>query len=150
MRHFSAGAYLADLYADEVEILGQVFVGPTHPQALRRYRFALTEEKRDGGRTLYTIAAAPRSSDQAGFGGYLVIEDSSFAVVEAALLLAAVRRTFRPEGAAVLSPIRGLHYFLPVIDELLAQPPVPGYVEYLVGKLRPLAEVREEGRRGSC
>jgi hypothetical protein len=91
------------------------------------------------------------------------------AVVEAALLLAAVRRTFRPRDATALSPIRGLHYFLPVIDELLAQPPVPGYVEYLIGKLRPLADAkqrlastgssysdpftaegREEGRRGSC
>lgn len=71
-------------------------------------------------------------------------------VVEAALLLAAVRRTFRPESATALSPIRGLHYFLPVIDEILAQPPAPGYVEYLVGKLRPLTEGREEGRRGSC
>jgi hypothetical protein len=99
----------------------------------------------------------------------LYVRRIPLAVVEAALLLAAVRRTFRPEGAAALSPIRGLHYFLPVIDEFLAQPPVPGYVEYLVGKLRPLAEAkqqlaggeahcrdpfvaegREEGRRGSC
>jgi hypothetical protein len=65
-------------------------------------------------------------------------------VVEAALLLAAARRAFRSKDAEPLSPIRALHYFLPVINEVLAQPPVPGYVEYLIGKLRPLAEAKAQ------
>jgi hypothetical protein len=35
--------------------------------------------------------------------------------------------------------VRTLHYFLPVIDEVLHQPPDPGYVAYLDAKLKPLA-----------
>mgnify|MGYP001579165179 CR=1 FL=1 len=52
-------------------------------------------------------------------------------VVLAALLLAAARRRARPPGAPALPPIRSLHYFLPVVTELIAEPPAPGYVEYL-------------------
>ena len=137
--------------------------GPCH-EAERRYVQAVLE------RYLWLPVTPMRSGRQdrrcarALYGRRIPL-----AVVEAALLLAAVRRTFRPKDAAALSPIRGLHYFLPVIDELLAQAPVPGYVEYLIGKLRPLADAkqrlastgsscsdpftaegREEGRRGSC
>jgi len=31
--------------------------------------------------------------------------------------------------------VRTLHYFLPVIEEVLELPPDPGYVQYLAGKL---------------
>jgi hypothetical protein len=40
--------------------------------------------------------------------------------VENALLLAAARRMIRPTGAAPLSAIRSLAYFLPVIQEVLS------------------------------
>ena len=60
-------------------------------------------------------------------------------VVHAALLLAAARRTLRSSHLLPLPPIRTLHYFLPVIEEVLHCPPDPGYVEYLVGKLKPFA-----------
>ena len=36
-------------------------------------------------------------------------------IVEAALLLASVRRLARDSSAPKLSPVRSLHYFLPVI-----------------------------------
>ena len=52
-------------------------------------------------------------------------------MVYAALLLAAVRRAFRPSDAPTLAPIATLHYFLPVIDELLATPLDAGYIHYL-------------------
>lgn len=55
--------------------------------------------------------------------------------IYAALLLATARRTLRPENAAPLSPIRSLHYFLPVIEEILAAPPNPTYLDYLRYKL---------------
>ena len=55
--------------------------------------------------------------------------------IRAALLLIAVRRTLRPSHALPLAPIRSLHYALPVIDEVLAQPPEPGYLDYLTHKL---------------
>lgn len=53
------------------------------------------------------------------------------AVVEAALSLAAARRTTQPDGTPPLDPIRSLHYFLPVITELLERPPDPAYLAYL-------------------
>jgi len=41
---------------------------------------------------------------------------------ETALLLASVRRAARRPDAIPLGPIRSLHYFLPVIEELLHTP----------------------------
>jgi hypothetical protein len=61
-------------------------------------------------------------------------------VVQAALLLGAARRTFRPPDALPLPPIRTLHYFLRVIEEIQEFPPAPGYLQYLEGKLQPWAE----------
>lgn len=55
--------------------------------------------------------------------------------VHAALLLAAVRRTFRPKDAAPLNPIRSLAYVLPLLDEIRLNPPDPGYLQYLQSKL---------------
>jgi hypothetical protein len=63
--------------------------------------------------------------------------------VEAAFLLASVRRVARPPDAIPLGPIRSLHYFLPVIEELLHMPLHRGdaYLAYLRSKvpLRPAA-----------
>jgi len=72
-------------------------------------------------------------------------------VVEGALLLAAARRAFRPKHADPLSPIGALHYFLPVINEVLAEPLADGYREYLIGKLCPLAEAKASaGESSNC
>jgi hypothetical protein len=51
--------------------------------------------------------------------------------VEAAFLVATARRRGRPPGAPPLGPIRSLHYFLPVIEELLHHPPSADYLSYL-------------------
>lgn len=58
------------------------------------------------------------------------------ALVEAALLLTAARRTVPPLDGNHRPPIRSLHYFLPVIEELLDQPPDPSYLRYLTDKLQ--------------
>lgn len=55
--------------------------------------------------------------------------------IEAALLLASARRLYRPADATPLGPIRSLHYFLPVIEEVLAQPLPGDYLAYLRHKL---------------
>jgi hypothetical protein len=57
------------------------------------------------------------------------------AVVTAAFALAASRRHCREPGLPPLPPIRSLHYFLPVIEELLAGPLDADYLRYLEGKL---------------
>ncbi len=71
------------------------------------------------------------------------------AVVRTALLLAAARRTLRSPHRCPLPPIRTLHYFLPVIEEVLATPPDPGYVDYLAGKLHPHAQRKAEAASDS-
>jgi hypothetical protein len=58
-------------------------------------------------------------------------------VVEAAFLLASVRRTARPPQARPLGPIRSLAYFQPVIEEVLENPLPALYVAYLRSKLPP-------------
>ncbi len=55
--------------------------------------------------------------------------------IEAALLLASVRRICRQPNAPPLGPIRSLHYFLPVIEEIIQQPLPDGYLRYLRHKL---------------
>jgi hypothetical protein len=64
--------------------------------------------------------------------------------VETALLLASLRRAVRPPDAIPLGPIRSLHYFLPVIEELLHTPLRQGdtYLAYLRSKisLRPATD----------
>jgi hypothetical protein len=64
--------------------------------------------------------------------------------VETAFLLASLRRAARRPDAIPLRPIRSLHYFLPVIEELLHTPLHHGdaYLAYLRSKvpLRPAAD----------
>jgi hypothetical protein len=60
-------------------------------------------------------------------------------VVEAALLLASLRRLLRPADVPPLPPIRSLAYFQPVVDELLAHPAPNGYLDYLRLKVRRIA-----------
>jgi len=57
--------------------------------------------------------------------------------VETAFLLASSRRAARRPDALPLGPIRSLHYFLPVIEELLANPVPQAYVTYLRSKVTP-------------
>ena len=55
--------------------------------------------------------------------------------VEAALLLASLRRLIRPSHAGPLRVIRSLAYFQPVIEEMLQQPAWRDYLEHLRRKL---------------
>jgi len=61
--------------------------------------------------------------------------------VRTALLLATARRTLR--SGPPLPPVRTFHYFLPAIEEVVEQPPDPGYVEYLASKLQPLVAEKD-------
>jgi hypothetical protein len=56
-------------------------------------------------------------------------------LVRAAFIVATSRRASRPSGASPLGPIRSLHYFLPVIDELRLSPPDPAYIRHLQSRL---------------
>ena len=56
-------------------------------------------------------------------------------IIEKAFLLATARRLLRDPSYPPLNQIRSLYYFLPVIDEILDQPPAPTYFDYLRHKL---------------
>jgi hypothetical protein len=58
-------------------------------------------------------------------------------VVEAAMIVAVARRTFRASDP--LPRVRALHFFLPVVEEMLEVPCDPAYVGYLKQKLQALA-----------
>lgn len=82
-----------------------------------------------------TLGLIRRSDRQ--LAGNLHDRGVSIDIVSAAMLLAAVRRTFR--SGDPLPPIASLHYIRPVIDELLVDHPHPDYLSYLYAKLLPLA-----------
>lgn len=60
-------------------------------------------------------------------------------LVATALVLATARRRHRDPQAPPLRPIRSLHYFLPVIDELINDPPPRAYCDYLRRRLETSA-----------
>lgn len=62
-------------------------------------------------------------------------------IVETALLLGSARRIFRRPAPA---PIRSLHYFEPIVEELLAQPFPPDDVRFLRFKIRCSAPMDSE------
>jgi hypothetical protein len=56
--------------------------------------------------------------------------------LDKAFVLAAARRCFRAPDAPPLAPIRSMYYFVPVVEEVLANPLDDSYVEYLKSKLK--------------
>ncbi len=58
-------------------------------------------------------------------------------------VLASLRRLIRPNDVPALSPIRSLAYFLPAIEELLADPP-DSHFNYLRFKLNRILDTKED------
>ncbi len=81
-----------------------------------------------------TAALRPRQADRQ-LAAELYRRGVRLDVLEVALRLALGRRQARPRHAEPLPPIRSLHYFLPVIDEMPHGPPPEGYLDYLRGTL---------------
>ena len=67
-------------------------------------------------------------------------------LVAAAFALATCRRLLRSPDAEPLEPVRTMHYFLAVIEELREQPLDPDYVRHLQGKLEALAALHVQPR----
>lgn len=68
-------------------------------------------------------------------------------LVQAAFILAAMRRLYRPLEAEPLSPVRSLHYFLPIFDEIRQQAIDPGYIAYAERKVRNADQELERIRK---
>jgi hypothetical protein len=79
----------------------------------------------------------PRSEDRR-LAAELYARGISLSTLEQAFTVAASRRCFRSSDDPPLAPIRSLHYFLPVIEEVLNRPMDPAYVDYLKAKLKTL------------
>jgi hypothetical protein len=64
--------------------------------------------------------------------------------VEAALLLGAARRALREPWLAPLPRVRSLHYFIPIVAEVLdnAREPDVEYLTCLLRRLRPLSDLK--------
>ena len=58
------------------------------------------------------------------------------AVIRAALALATLRRASRPDDADPLEPVHSLHYFKPVVAEILKSPPDPVYLAHVQRRLQ--------------
>jgi hypothetical protein len=56
-------------------------------------------------------------------------------IIRSGLLLATARRLCRNPASPPLPPVRSLHYFLPVLDEILLQPLPDRYLHYLEFKI---------------
>jgi len=89
---------------------------------------------------LYTrmqgTACRARRSDR-DLAGWFFDRQVPIGIVEAALLLGSARRMCRRETTP-LAAIRSLHYFEPIVEELIAQPPPSGYIDYLRRKILSL------------
>lgn len=77
----------------------------------------------------------PRKHDRQ-LAQMLYLERVPLETIDAALLLATARRNLRQSNDHPLMPIRSLHYFLPVIRELQANPADPLYLQLIAGQLK--------------
>ncbi|MCC6132597.1 MAG: hypothetical protein IT186_21945 [Acidobacteria bacterium] len=66
-------------------------------------------------------------------------------VLRAALQLATFRRLVRDADRPQLVPVRSLYYYLPVVDELLAQPLDPAWNRHLASRLAKLKSATTRG-----
>jgi hypothetical protein len=76
----------------------------------------------------------PSSNDRNTASGFFARE-IPMTIIEAALLLASLRRLSRNDDQPPLSPVRSLAYFNPVIQELYDAPLPDGYIQYLRQKI---------------
>ena len=84
----------------------------------------------------HTPARIHRSDRQLAAQWYA--QGLTWETLEGALLLAAARRSLRDPALPPLAPIRSLHYFVPLVEEVLATPLALEYVQYLRSKLAAL------------
>jgi hypothetical protein len=112
----------------------------TPPRRSTAYALSLSPGS-PGGVTV----ATPLNKDLPGTLGRVLRQDREAAlafyrrgvdleVVQSAFVLALARRAFRTSDGD-LEPIRCLSFFVPVVEELIQQPPLPEYLDYLRSKL---------------
>jgi len=106
-----------------------------NPTTLRRYVQNVLDNYRTTPGTRGRVRTADRRLAEDLFRRGVPIQH-----VRAAFLIAAARRTFRDPHLDPLQPIASLHYFLPVLEELLRRPVDPDYLQHVEDRLSATAE----------
>ncbi len=71
-----------DFYDDDIHMVGQTLIGPTHPEALDHYRFRLVGRRYLDDRVVFDISVEPRSRLAAAFTGRVSVLDGAFVLLE--------------------------------------------------------------------
>ena len=103
-----------------------------------------SERRRYVRAVLDLYRATPQTRGKTGRGdralaGKLYDDGTPIGTVRHALILATARRHLRPKKLPPLDRVASLHYFRPVIDEILESPPPADYLDYVTWRIRNVA-----------
>ena len=74
-----------NFYDDDIPFIGHTLIGPTHPDALKHYRFHLTGQRYLDDKVVFDISVEPKNKLQAAFVGRIAVLDEDFALLEVEL-----------------------------------------------------------------
>ena len=83
--YISAFAGFANFYDDDIPFIGHTLIGPTHPDALKHYRFRLIGQRYLDDKVVFDISVEPKNKLQAAFVGRVAVLDEDFALLEVEL-----------------------------------------------------------------
>ena len=74
-----------NFYDDDIPFIGHTLIGPTHPDALKHYRFRLIGQRYLDDQVVFDVAVEPKNKLQAAFVGRVAVLDEDFALLEVEL-----------------------------------------------------------------
>ena len=80
-----AAQFMANLYDDNIDLAGYTYIGVTHPDALKHYRFTLSGYRYIDDQLIYDISVEPRNKFKTAFSGQVSVMDEEYALVEVQL-----------------------------------------------------------------
>lgn len=83
--YISAFAGFANFYDDDIPFIGHTLIGPTHPDALKHYRFHLIGQRYLDDQAVFDISIEPKNKLQAAFVGRVSVLDGDFTLLEVEL-----------------------------------------------------------------
>jgi hypothetical protein len=84
--NFGSTEDFVNLYDDEIEVVENMAIGPTHPEALRHYHFELVGQRSMDDKKVFDITFRPKSKLQTAFIGKLAVLDEEFGLLEVELV----------------------------------------------------------------
>ena len=74
-----------NFYDDDIPFISHTLIGPTHPDALKHYRFRLIGQRYLDDKVVFDISVEPKNKLQAAFVGRVAVLDEDFALLEVEL-----------------------------------------------------------------